>query len=75
MMDKPRSVKEREALSFKIINAVQASSEYKVAKFQMLSKVWIDGVWFDFEEFDFLPVQLRPAFVSSPWNEMLVVLS
>lgn len=72
ILDKPRSVKEREALSFKIVKAAQASPEFRSAKFQY-GKVWLDGVGYDFEEFEFLPVQLRPAFVSSPRNDKVIV--
>lgn len=59
-LDKPQSLKQREALLFKFVKAAQELPEYKIATFQ-LGKVWKDGVGFEFEEFDFLPVLLRPA--------------
>lgn len=58
--DKPKSVKEREALSFKILRAAQITNQYRSCKFQS-GKLWLDGSCFEMEDFDSLPEVLRPA--------------
>lgn len=65
--DKPKSVKEREALAFKILRAAQISGQYRTCKFQS-GKLWFNGICYEFEDFESLPEVLRPAYVSSPRN-------
>lgn len=65
--DKPKSVKEREALSFKILRAAQVTGQYRVCKFQG-GKLWFDGIPYEMEDYDSLPEVLRPAYVCSPRN-------
>lgn len=64
-LDKPKEVKEREAMAFRIVRAAQQTGRYRLAKFHR-SKVWLDNVAFRFENFDFLPIDLRPASLASP---------
>lgn len=71
LQDKPRSTKEREALSFKIVRAAQLTSEYRSVRFQY-GKVWLDGTGYDYEDFEFLPANLRPAYICSPRSENLI---
>lgn len=65
LLDKPASVKAREALMFKILYTAQKSGDFKSVKLQN-SRLCLDGTVYDYEDFDTLPLPLRPAYVSSP---------
>lgn len=71
-MDKPRGVKEREALAFKITKAAQRTNRYRRVRFHR-GQVWLDDRAFHFAEYDRLPEDLRPRAISSPRNLEVVV--
>lgn len=71
-LDKPKEVKDREALAFRIVRAAQQTGRYRVARFHH-SKVWLDDLAFPYESFNFLPIDLRPASLASPRNDDTVV--
>lgn len=73
LLDKQKEVKEREALAFRIVRAAQQTGRYCVARFHH-SKVWLDDQPFQYENFDFLPIDLRPASLASPRDDNTVVL-
>lgn len=72
LLDKPASVKAREALTFKILYAAQKTGEYRSVKLQN-GRLSLDGVLYEYEDYDTLPLLLRPAFVSSPRNATTLV--
>lgn len=71
LMDKPNAMKEREALSFKVLQAAQNSHNYKFAKF-IGGKVIIDHVAYRYEDFDMLPEELSPNNIYSPRSALAI---
>lgn len=71
-MDKPRGVKEREALAFKITRAAQRTNRYRRVRFHR-GLVWLDDRAYQFAEYDRLPEDLRPRAISSPRSLEVVV--
>lgn len=65
-------MKEREALTFKILFAAQNSGQCRSVKLQS-GKLCIDGTLYDNEDYPPLPIFLRPASVTSPRNTTAVV--
>lgn len=53
-------MKDREALSFKILQAAQRSHSFQSAKF-VGGKVTIDDKAYAYEDFDYLPEELLPT--------------
>lgn len=72
LLDKPGTVKEREALTFKILFTAQHSGEFRSVKLQS-GKLSLDGTLYDYEDSQSLPMFLRPAFLTSPRNRTTVV--
>lgn len=71
-MDKPRGVKEREALAFKITRAAQRTNRYRRVRFHR-GLVWLDDRAYSYPEFETLPEDLRPRAIASPRNSEVVV--
>lgn len=70
--DKPRGVKDREALAFKIVRAAQRTNRYKRVRFHR-GKVWLDDQAYEYEDYEELPYDLRPQAIASPRSEEVVV--
>lgn len=67
VQDKPRSVREREAISLRIVQKAKESGQYRYVRYNG-GKVWLDDLSFEYEDFCSLPTELRPAYISSPRN-------
>lgn len=72
LMDKPRGVKDREALAFKVVRAAQRTNRYRRVRYHR-GKIWLDDLAFEYEDYDRLPVDLRPQAIASPRNQEVVV--
>lgn len=72
LMDKPNAMKDREAISFKIVQTALRSHNYKQAKF-VGGKVIIDNVSYRYEDFDMLPDELSPNNIYSPRSGLAIV--
>lgn len=67
VQDKPRSVREREAISLRIVQKAKESGQFRYVRYSS-GKIWLDDTNFEYEDFGSLPVDLRPAHISSPRN-------
>lgn len=72
MLDKPKGVKDREAMAFKIVWAAQRTGRYRSVRFHH-GRVWLDDVSFEYEDFDQLTYDLTPAAIASPRTKEVVV--
>lgn len=65
VQDKPRSLREREAISLRIVHKAKESGRFRYVKY-VGGKVWLDDKSFEYEDFGTLPFELRPEYISSP---------
>lgn len=72
LINKPNAIKDREALSFKVLQAAQRSHRYKSAKF-VGGRVIIDNESYEYNEFDLLPEDLLPTNIYSPRSGLAIV--